>query len=92
MIASIKHKGLKNYWEKDDASGIEKKWLNRIDVILAILDDATDLDDVNVYGKNFHALKGRRAGQYALKVSGNWRIVFEWDGQDTIKIDLVDYH
>jgi plasmid maintenance system killer protein len=27
-----------------------------------------------------------------LTVSGNWRLVFRFDGADTADIDLVDYH
>jgi proteic killer suppression protein len=36
-------------------------------------------------------LKGDRKGQFAVSVSGNWRIVFEFDGEDATAVDLVDY-
>jgi proteic killer suppression protein len=35
---------------------------------------------------------GDRKGQYAVSVSGNWRIVFEYEGEDATNVDLVDYH
>jgi len=25
-------------------------------------------------------------------VSGNWRLVFEFDGNEAVNVDLVDYH
>jgi hypothetical protein len=35
----------------------------------------------------------RRPGrQWAVSVSGNCRVVFEFDGLDTTDVDLVDYH
>jgi proteic killer suppression protein len=37
-------------------------------------------------------LSGDRDGQYAVSVSGNWRIVFEFNGHDATNVDLVDYH
>jgi toxin HigB-1 len=43
-------------------------------------------------GLRFHALSGDRKGQWAVSVSGNWRIVFEFDGSDATNVDLVDYH
>jgi proteic killer suppression protein len=31
-------------------------------------------------------------GPWAVWVSGNWRIVFEFDGETATNVDLVDYH
>jgi proteic killer suppression protein len=39
-----------------------------------------------------HQLKGDRQRQWAVWVSGNWRIVFTFDGEDATEVDLVDYH
>ena len=39
-----------------------------------------------------HPLKGERKGQWAISVSGNWRLVFEFDEGNIANIDLVDYH
>lgn len=43
-------------------------------------------------GFKFHPLKGDRQGAYAVSVSGNWRLTFEFDGQDAVNVDLEDYH
>jgi proteic killer suppression protein len=47
---------------------------------------------LNVPGFGLHPLKGKRKGQWALWVSGNWRLVFEFDGDDPTDLDLIDYH
>ena len=43
-------------------------------------------------GYKFHPLKGDRKGAYAVSVTGNWRITFEFDGQDAVNVNLEDYH
>jgi toxin HigB-1 len=40
----------------------------------------------------FHGLKGQDNGRFAVDASGNWRIIFGWDGMDAIDVDLEDYH
>ena len=37
-------------------------------------------------------LKGERHGQWAVSVSGNWRLVFEFEGTNITNVDVVDYH
>jgi toxin HigB-1 len=47
---------------------------------------------MNNPGYRLHALKGERKGQWAVAVSGNWRLVFAFEGEDVTDVDLVDYH
>ena len=43
-------------------------------------------------GLRLHMLKGRLHGYYAVDVSGNWRVVFMFEGQDAVAVDYCDYH
>ena len=43
-------------------------------------------------GFRLHLLKGERKGQWAMSVSGNWRLVFEFEDGNVTNVDLVDYH
>lgn len=47
---------------------------------------------MNVPSHRLHQLKGDRKNEWAVWVSGNWRLVFEFDGADVVSVDLVDYH
>jgi toxin HigB-1 len=47
---------------------------------------------MNNPGYGLHPLKGDRKGQWAVWVSGNWRLVFAFDGEDATDLDLIDYH
>jgi len=37
-------------------------------------------------------LKGALKGQWAVSVSGNWRLTFRFEGQDAEIVDYQDYH
>ena len=56
------------------------------------LDAAREAKDMDLPGYKFHALKGGKKGEFAVSVSGNWRIVFEFDGQDATNVSLEDCH
>jgi len=37
-------------------------------------------------------LVGNLAGRYAVSVSGNWRLIFRFEGEDAVLLDYQDYH
>ena len=43
-------------------------------------------------GNMFHALKGKRKGQYAIMINKQWRVCFEWHDGNAFKVEIVDYH
>lgn len=92
MIVSFRHHGLKRLYDKGDRSRINPVQLQRIELILADLEVAGTIDHMRQPGYHLHLLRGPLAGYYAIDVSGNWRIVFRFEGGDTFDIDLVDYH
>ena len=92
MIVSIRHKGLRRYWETGSAKGLRADWVPRLRRQLLALDAATRPEDMDLPGYRFHALKGREAGRYSIRVTGNRRLTFTFDGVDAVLIDLEDYH
>jgi proteic killer suppression protein len=92
MILRFRHKGLERLFTTGHASGVSAQHVRRIQVILGLLNVAREPSMMNAPGLRFHALTGDRKGQYAVSVSGNWRIIFEFDDQNATDVDLVDYH
>ena len=43
-------------------------------------------------GFRLHPLRGKLAGFWAVTVSGNWRVVFHFEGVHASDVDFVDYH
>ncbi len=57
-----------------------------------MLDAAQKIDGVNVPGWNLHPLKGRRAGEWAITVTGSYRMTFRFEDGDAFDLNLEDYH
>ena len=66
--------------------------MDRIERILADLDDAKTLGELNLPSYRLHQLSGDRKGQWSITVRANWRVVFKFDGQNIRNVDFVDYH
>jgi len=92
MIKKFKHKGLKKLFESGLVTGIQPQHDTRLKRILALLETADTIEDMDLPGLNLHELKGNRKGTYAVKVSGNWRVTFQISDGDVYDVDYEDYH
>lgn len=92
MIKSFKHKGLKRLYEDSDRSKLPADMVERIEDILAALDAASHVEDMDRPSFKLHPLKGNRKGEWAVTVRANWRIIFEFVGSDAENLDFIDYH
>ena len=93
-IESVKfaHKGLRALFEHDDTRRLSAEHTPRIRRVLAELAVARRPDDLDRPGRRLHPLKGDRQGYWSVRVSGNWRIVFRFEGDEAVDVDLTDYH
>ena len=92
MIRSFRHKGLKLLFEDGSRRGVRAGHADRIERILARLDQASEPRHMDLPGFRLHPLKGERAGFWAVSVSGNWRVVFRFEGGHARDVGLTDYH
>lgn len=92
MIQSFRHRGLERFFTRSDARAVPAAFVARLTRMLDRLDAATRAQDMNLPGYRFHPLKGERRGEYAVSVSGNWRLTFRFDGEHAVDVNLEDYH
>ena len=92
MIRSLRHKGLKLLFEKGDRRKVPSGHADKIGRILARLEEASEIGNMDLPGFRLHPLKGDLAGFWSVTVSGNWRVVFRFEGGHAGDVDLVDYH
>ena len=88
----ISHKKLRALHEHDDSSGLPPELTGRLRRILFRLQEATHPGSAAAPGFRLHPLKGNRAGQWSVEVSGNWRVVFRFENAEVVDVDLIDYH
>ena len=92
MIRSFRNRALESLWKDNDVSQIGQEYISRLRILMDRLHAATKATDMRVPGSDFHPLKGPMKGRYAVKVSGNMRLTFGWNGNDAINVDFGDYH
>ncbi|MGB6429073.1 MAG: type II toxin-antitoxin system RelE/ParE family toxin [Candidatus Acidiferrales bacterium] len=92
MILRFRHKGLERLFASGDTRGVNPQHAKRLRRLLASLSTATIPLNMNIAGYQLHPLAGERKGEWAVSVSGNWRLVFRFDGENATDVDLVDYH
>lgn len=92
MIKDFRHKGLRLFFETGDVRGVQAKHVGRLRMQLSALDTAMAISDMDIPGYKLHPLKGKRKGLWAISVSGNWRLTFEFTDGNVYLLDYEDYH
>ena len=92
MIKSFRHKGLKLLFEEDDPHKVHSECVPKIARILQNLDEASEPAAMNLPGFKLHRLKGELADFWAVWVTGNWRVIFRFNGENAVDVAFVDYH
>jgi len=92
MIKQFRHKGLYEFYKTGNKSGINPDHALKLARILDRLDASVRPSDMNLPGYQLHRLTGRKQGTWSVRVSGNWRITFTFEGEDAVAVDYVDYH
>lgn len=92
MIRTWRHKGIQKFYQTGSKAGIQPKHASILRLLLFQLANAIKPEDMNTPGNYFHKLNGDMDEYYSVKVNGNWRIIFQFDGEDAILVDYIDYH
>jgi len=79
-------------YEQANRRKVSADQADKIERILARLDQAEDAGGMDLPGYRLHALKGGLAGFWSVTVSGNWRLIFRFEDGHACDVDLVDYH
>lgn len=92
MIKSFIHKGLEKFYLTGSKAGIQAKHSERLRLILAQLNQAKTIQDMDIPFLKLHELKGDRKGVWSVTVQTNWRITFRLSDGDVEIVNYEDYH
>jgi proteic killer suppression protein len=92
MIKSFIHKGLEDFFYDGTRKGIQAKYASKLVAILDRLDSANEIKDMNYPGSGLHLLLPKTNRRWSIKVSGNWRLTFEFKNGDALNVSIEDYH
>ncbi len=93
MIGSFKDRETQGIWEGRRSRRLPGNIQAVARRKLRMLNNAKALDDLRVPPANrLEVLKGRRKGQYSIRINDQWRICFVWSRGDASNVEIVDYH
>jgi len=93
MIRSFKDKEAQQIFNRERSRKLPDT-LQRVALRkLRMLNRAMNLRDLRVPPANrLEKMKGDRAGQHSIRINDQWRICFEWRGNDAFEVEIIDYH
>jgi proteic killer suppression protein len=92
MIQNFRHRGLRHLYETGNRRYLRADQVDKIERILARLDEADEVGNMDLPGFRLHPLRGDLADFWAVTVQANWRVIFRFEAGHTYDVDLVDYH
>ena len=91
MIKSFDHKGLKLFFETGNKKSIIQNHSKKLQILLTSLDLVENVEQIYLFS-GCHELKGDLLGRYAIKVTGAWRLHFEFIEGNIHVVDYENYH
>ena len=92
MIKTFGHKGLEDFFFDGKMKGSQTSHADRLRLRLDRLHSAQTVEDMNAPGYDLHKLKGKLKDFWSIKVSGNWRLIFQFKDGHAYVVDYRDYH
>jgi len=92
MIKDFRRKGLKQLFERGDRWKVQAEHADKLERILARLEESDSISNMALPGFRLHPLKGELAGFWSVSVSGSWRVIFRFENGNAMDVDLIDYH
>ena len=92
VIQSFRHRGVEKFFTTGSKAGIQPAHATKLAIQLFQLSRARTARDMNAPGWDLHPLLGDLKDHWSVKVNGNWRLTFAFEGEDAILVDYQDYH
>lgn len=93
MIKSFADKRTQELFERHDVKKLPSEILKAAYRKLLIIDASESIDDLKVPpGNRLEKLKGELSGKYSIRINDQWRIIFNWKGNNAFDVEIVDYH
>jgi toxin HigB-1 len=91
MSGLLTNKDLENLFRKGDRKGLPQECIKKIRVRLEAIDSVSEIEHLKgLYG--LHRLGGDREGTWSVKLTGNWRMTFQFRDGSAYDVDIEDYH
>lgn len=93
MIRSFADAETQRFYTTGKSRRLPADILKRAAMRLMQIDAATQIEDLRMPPSNrLETLGHDRAGQWSIRINGQWRVCFRFENGDAFDVAIVDYH
>ena len=93
MIRSFRCTDSDNLFNGQPTRRLPSVIVERARMRLQRLNAAVRIEDLRLPPSHrLEALKGKRKGQWSIRINDQWRVCFVWRDSDAWNVEIVDYH
>lgn len=93
MIISFRDKESEKIWNSEFSKKFSIDLQRRAKMKLELLNSAKNLEELKIPPSNrLHSLQGDRKGWYCISINDQFRICFQWQKENALNVEIVDYH
>ncbi|HJV78726.1 MAG TPA: type II toxin-antitoxin system RelE/ParE family toxin [Paludibacter sp.] len=93
MIISFGSKDTEKIWEGERVKRIPAEIQQTGRRKLRMLNNSQSILDLKIPLSNrLEKLSGKLSEFYSIRINDQWRIVFKWDNNHALEVEIIDYH
>ena len=93
MIQTFADTETESFFATGKSRRLPTEILERAAMRLSQIHAATRIEDLRLPPSNqLEKLSGDRAGQWSIRINGQWRVCFRFEGAHAFDVEVVDYH
>jgi proteic killer suppression protein len=93
MIKSFRCRETEKIFRREFSHKFPRDIQQRAFIKLNALDAAIKIEDLRLPPSNrLETLKGKRQGQWSIRINDQWRLCFTWKDGHAENVEIVDYH
>jgi len=93
MIISFKDKEAELIWDGKVSSKLPFDIQNTARRKMRMINNSQNINDLRIPpGNRLEKLKGDLKDKYSIRINDQWRIVFDWENNNSSEVEIIDYH
>ncbi|KAF0140165.1 MAG: proteic killer suppression protein [Stygiobacter sp.] len=93
MIKSFADKPTAELFRRVKVKSLPNEILRTAYKKLLLIDAAGNINDLRIPpGNMLEKLSGKFTDKHSIRINNQWRIVFQWIGNDAYEVQILDYH
>jgi proteic killer suppression protein len=93
VIRSFGDKETEKIWDGIQSKKLPADIQNVARRKLRMINNSQNVIDLRIPPANhLEKLSGNLAGFYSIRINKQWRIIFKWENDNALEVEIVDYH